>query len=195
MSSSIPTSASVVESTVIDAPISHVWHLVKLEDFSKFWTKLSKSEFVKGVSPDTDIVKWTFKDGTVLEVKQEEHSVCPRSELLIGVGCDRCTCSWANNSFTCRPSTTSSPTQSSRRARRLATLPSSAQSACSRSLLVIMRGIHSSSGLQTSLVMPMLVCCSPSSLAHMQRHPDEIRKNAETEVQVSLRMRGSSAVK
>jgi hypothetical protein len=27
------------------------------------------------VSPDTDIVKWTFKDGQVLEVKQEEHSV------------------------------------------------------------------------------------------------------------------------
>lgn len=74
MSSSIPTSTSVVESAVIEAPISHVWHLVKLEEFSKFWTKLSKSEFVKGVSPDTDIVKWTFKDGTVLEVKQEEHS-------------------------------------------------------------------------------------------------------------------------
>jgi hypothetical protein len=32
------------------------------------------SEFVKGASQDTDIVKWAFKDGTVLEVKQEEHS-------------------------------------------------------------------------------------------------------------------------
>ena len=30
---------------------------------------------MKGVSPETDVVKWTFKDGTVLEVKQEEHSV------------------------------------------------------------------------------------------------------------------------
>lgn len=30
---------------------------------------------VKGASPDTDVVKWTFKDGTVIEVKQEEHSV------------------------------------------------------------------------------------------------------------------------
>lgn len=28
----------------------------------------------QGASPDTDVVKWTFKDNTVLEVKQEEHS-------------------------------------------------------------------------------------------------------------------------
>ena len=27
------------------------------------------------MSPETDIVKWTFKDGTVLDVKLEEHSV------------------------------------------------------------------------------------------------------------------------
>ncbi|KAF2143354.1 uncharacterized protein K452DRAFT_247847 [Aplosporella prunicola CBS 121167] len=74
MTSRIPTSTSVVESAVIDAHISHVWHLVKLQDFSKFWTKLDKSEFVKGTSPETDIVRWSFKDGTVLEVKQEEHS-------------------------------------------------------------------------------------------------------------------------
>lgn len=30
---------------------------------------------MKGASPETDVVKWTFKDGTVLDVKQEEHSV------------------------------------------------------------------------------------------------------------------------
>ena len=45
-----------------------------MKDFSKFWSAISKSEFVKGASEETDIVKWTFKDGTVLEVKQEEHS-------------------------------------------------------------------------------------------------------------------------
>ena len=39
------------------------------------WSAVSKSEFVKGASEETDIVKWSFKDGTVLEVKQEEHSV------------------------------------------------------------------------------------------------------------------------
>lgn len=77
MSSAIPTAASVSESAVIDAPLSQVWHLIKLQDFSKFWSKLDKSEWIKGASPDTDLVKWTFKDGTVLDVKQEEHSVSP----------------------------------------------------------------------------------------------------------------------
>ncbi|KAL1296778.1 hypothetical protein AAFC00_000240 [Neodothiora populina] len=74
MSSTIPTSTSVVESAVIKAPLSHVWHFVKLQDFSKFWTALKSSDYVKGASSETDIVKWTFNDGTVVEVKQEEHS-------------------------------------------------------------------------------------------------------------------------
>ncbi|KAF2726339.1 Bet v1-like protein [Polychaeton citri CBS 116435] len=74
MSTAIPTSTSVLESTVIKAPLSHVWHFIKLQDFSKFWSAINASEFVKGASEETDIVKWTFKDGTVLEVKQEEHS-------------------------------------------------------------------------------------------------------------------------
>lgn len=71
----IPTSTSVIESAVIEAPFSAVWHLIKLPTFSSFWSKLEKSEEVKGASAETDIVKWTFKDGTALEVKQEEHSV------------------------------------------------------------------------------------------------------------------------
>ena len=71
----IPTSTSVSESAVIEAPFSDVWHLIKLQDFSKFWSKLEKSEVVKSTSPETDVVQWTFKDGTVLDVKQEEHSV------------------------------------------------------------------------------------------------------------------------
>lgn len=49
--------------------------MIKLENFADFWSALEKSETVKGASPDTDVVKWTFKDGQVLEVKQEEHSV------------------------------------------------------------------------------------------------------------------------
>ena len=81
MSSAIPTSTSVTESAVISAPLSQVWHLIKLQDFHKFWTKLETSEHVKGASPETDIVKWTFKDGTVLEVKQEEHSVSDQSTI------------------------------------------------------------------------------------------------------------------
>jgi hypothetical protein len=80
MASRIPTSTSVTESAVIEAKFSDVWHLIKLESFSSFWSALKSSDFVKGASPDTDVVKWTFKDGTVLEVKQEEHSV---SESLL----------------------------------------------------------------------------------------------------------------
>jgi hypothetical protein len=75
MASRIPTSTSVKESAIIEAKFSDVWHLIKLESFSSFWSALKSSDFVKGASPDTDVVKWTFKDGTVLEVKQEEHSV------------------------------------------------------------------------------------------------------------------------
>ncbi|OCK76425.1 Bet v1-like protein [Lepidopterella palustris CBS 459.81] len=74
MASSIPTSTFVIESAVIEAPLSSVWRLIKLQDFAKFWSKLEKSECVKGASEETDVVKWTFKDGTVLEVKQEELS-------------------------------------------------------------------------------------------------------------------------
>ncbi|KAF3771394.1 Bet v1-like protein [Cryphonectria parasitica EP155] len=73
-STNIPTSTSVLESVVIKAPLSHVWHFIKLQDFSKFWSSLSKSEVVKGANEETDVFKWTFKDGTVYEVKQEEHS-------------------------------------------------------------------------------------------------------------------------
>jgi hypothetical protein len=73
--SSIPTSTSVSESAVIAAPFSNVWHLIKLPDFSKFWSALEKSEWVKGTSSEADVVSWKFKDGSSVEVKQEEHSV------------------------------------------------------------------------------------------------------------------------
>ncbi|KAH9885519.1 hypothetical protein F4778DRAFT_760747 [Xylariomycetidae sp. FL2044] len=71
---SIPTSTSVVESAVIKAPLSHVWHHIKLQNFSDFWSALKSSAFVKGTSDETDVVVWEFTDGTKLEVKQEEHS-------------------------------------------------------------------------------------------------------------------------
>lgn len=75
MTTRIPTSTSITETSVIPASLTEVWHLIKLQDFHQFWSKLSKSEYVKGASPETDIIKWTFKDGTEQEVKQEEHSV------------------------------------------------------------------------------------------------------------------------
>jgi len=84
-SNTIPTSTSVEESMLVNAPLSHVWHFIKLQDFSKFWSALKSSEHVKGASEETDIVKWTFKDGHVLEVKQEEHSVCFHSQPIAGI--------------------------------------------------------------------------------------------------------------
>ena len=83
MASRIPTSTSVTESAVIEARFGDVWHLIKLEHFSDFWSALAKSETAQGTSPDTNIVKWTFKDGVVLEVKQEEHSVGARERSII----------------------------------------------------------------------------------------------------------------
>ncbi|KAF3916477.1 hypothetical protein ABW20_dc0100448 [Dactylellina cionopaga] len=74
MSTSIPTSTSVTESAVINAPLAAVWHLIKLNSFPEWWGALEKSEVVKGVSDETDVVKWTFKDGAVVEIKQEAHS-------------------------------------------------------------------------------------------------------------------------
>ncbi|WPH03363.1 Hypothetical protein R9X50_00624200 [Acrodontium crateriforme] len=74
MSSAIPTSTSVVESAVIKAPLASVWHLIKLQDFSKFNSNITKSEFVQGANEETDIVEWTFKDNTKQSVKLEEHS-------------------------------------------------------------------------------------------------------------------------
>jgi hypothetical protein len=75
MSATIPTSARVVESAVIRAPLASVWHLIKLQDFNKFWTALKSSEHVKSANEEADVFKWVFKDGSEYSVKQEEHSV------------------------------------------------------------------------------------------------------------------------
>ncbi|KAK3987565.1 hypothetical protein QBC44DRAFT_331138 [Cladorrhinum sp. PSN332] len=68
------TTNEVIESAVILAPLSHVWHFIKLGEFDKFWPAIKKAEQVKGVSDDTDVVRWSFQDGNVVEVKQDEHS-------------------------------------------------------------------------------------------------------------------------
>lgn len=43
---------------------------------ASFWSALKTCEEVKGASAETDIVRWTFKDGHVCDVKMDEHSVC-----------------------------------------------------------------------------------------------------------------------
>ncbi|GAA5834566.1 hypothetical protein JCM11251_007041 [Rhodosporidiobolus azoricus] len=72
---SVPTGNYAVESTVIKAPLASVWHLIKLQDFSKWWSALQSSgPAPKGVSDEADVFEWKFTDGTTLHVKQEEHS-------------------------------------------------------------------------------------------------------------------------
>lgn len=74
---SVVSTTSVVESTVINAPLSHIWSYIKLKDFDKFYTGMTKSEVIKDGNGDTDVVKWEFQDGSALKVKQEEYSVRP----------------------------------------------------------------------------------------------------------------------
>jgi len=72
----IPTSTSVSESAVIAAPLAKVWHLIKLADFSEWWSALESSsvQTSDGTNPEVDVFNWKFKDGTEFTVKQEEHS-------------------------------------------------------------------------------------------------------------------------
>ncbi|GAA6015775.1 hypothetical protein JCM11491_002475 [Sporobolomyces phaffii] len=72
--SSPVTGNYVVESAVIKAPLAKVWHLIKLQDFSKWWSAIESSALEKGASDEADVFSWKFKDGTSLQVKQEEHS-------------------------------------------------------------------------------------------------------------------------
>ncbi|KAL4935590.1 hypothetical protein BDV06DRAFT_228691 [Aspergillus oleicola] len=68
------TSTLVTESAVINAPLSTLWKLIKLENFTKFYTGLTSSEIIPAEDEGKDVVKWTFEDGTVLIVREEEFS-------------------------------------------------------------------------------------------------------------------------
>jgi hypothetical protein len=65
----IPVATEVRESAVIAASIDDLWNLIQLPNVASFWTNL------KEVQSSANVTKWTFHDGTVLDVKQEEHSV------------------------------------------------------------------------------------------------------------------------
>ncbi|SCV67248.1 BQ2448_5894 [Microbotryum intermedium] len=80
MSGAPPTSTYVNESIVIHAPVAKVWHLIKLQDFSKWYSALASSSVAKNISDEvTDSAIWKFKDGHQLTVKQEEHSAINHS--------------------------------------------------------------------------------------------------------------------
>ncbi|ORY76283.1 hypothetical protein BCR35DRAFT_305948 [Leucosporidium creatinivorum] len=71
---SIPTSTYVLESSIVNAPLSATWHKIKLGDFASWWSALKSSSAVKGADAEADLYSWEFNDGTKLQVKQEEHS-------------------------------------------------------------------------------------------------------------------------
>jgi hypothetical protein len=65
----IPVATEVRESAVISASVDDLWNLIQLPNVASFWTNLQE------VQSSANVTKWTFHDGTVLDVKQEEHSV------------------------------------------------------------------------------------------------------------------------
>lgn len=49
--------------------------MIKLGSFSNWWSVLKSSSAVKDTNEETDVYRFEYKDGTVQDVKQEEHSV------------------------------------------------------------------------------------------------------------------------
>ncbi|TLS21013.1 uncharacterized protein PpBr36_10741 [Pyricularia pennisetigena] len=68
------TSTLVTESAVINAPISEIWPLIQLKNFQNFFIGISKTEILPSDDIQPEIIRWTFDDGTVLDVKEEEYS-------------------------------------------------------------------------------------------------------------------------
>jgi hypothetical protein len=70
------TSNSVTESAVINAPLSSIWPLLRLNEFEKFYTGIVKTDLVPSpAKTDKNIIRWTFKEGYTLDVQEEEYSV------------------------------------------------------------------------------------------------------------------------
>lgn len=69
------TSTSVTESAVINAPVSKVWSMVQLKNFQNFFVDINKTEILPSEDLQKEVIRWTFDDGTVLDVREEEYSV------------------------------------------------------------------------------------------------------------------------
>ncbi|KAL5905928.1 hypothetical protein ACKVV7_010321 [Pyricularia oryzae] len=68
------TSTSVTESAVINAPVSKVWRMVQLKNFQNFFVDINKTEILPSEDLQKEVIRWTFDDGTVLDVREEEYS-------------------------------------------------------------------------------------------------------------------------
>lgn len=69
------TATSFVESTVVNAPLSQIWPVIKLKEFAKFYTAIRKSELVPAAAGERETVRWYFDNGTILTLREEEFSV------------------------------------------------------------------------------------------------------------------------
>lgn len=73
-----PTSTSVTESAVINAPLDRIWPLLRLKEFGKFFQGISDTAILPppaGSGDHRDIIRWTFDEGYTLDVQEEEYSV------------------------------------------------------------------------------------------------------------------------
>ncbi|KAI6369731.1 hypothetical protein MCOR25_004360 [Pyricularia grisea] len=68
------TSTLVTESAVINAPVSKVWSLIQLRNFQNFFVGINKTEILSSKDSQSEVIRWTFDDGTVLDVREEEYS-------------------------------------------------------------------------------------------------------------------------
>ncbi|KAH8585322.1 hypothetical protein B0O99DRAFT_657348 [Bisporella sp. PMI_857] len=74
------TSNSVTESAVINAPLSSIWPLLRLNEFEKFYAGVVKT--------DKNIIRWTFKEGYTLDAQEEEYSNIKHSMSFNIVKCE-----------------------------------------------------------------------------------------------------------
>jgi len=82
------TSTSFTESAVINAPISVIWPLIKLNKFVTFYTAIQKSELAPATPDERETVRWYFENGTILTLREEEYSTIKHSMSFNIIKCE-----------------------------------------------------------------------------------------------------------
>lgn len=73
--STIPTSCTQTESTVVEAPLEKVWGLFRTLSFGKLSAQVTSSEFESGGEGTVgSIVKLTYADGSIWRIRVTEFS-------------------------------------------------------------------------------------------------------------------------
>ncbi|CAG8977786.1 hypothetical protein HYALB_00010871 [Hymenoscyphus albidus] len=82
------TSTSFIESAVINAPISAIWPLIKLDKFGTFYKAIQKSELVPATPDERETVRWYFENRTILTLREEEYSTIKHSMSFNIIACE-----------------------------------------------------------------------------------------------------------